>query len=217
MSSTALLEEYIQSGNGAALSELLRMQPQLAVRNTSFNVSPLMLACYYKKPPIAAIILRYVRDLTIFEASAVGKFDSVANIIYHNPDLINSFSEDGFTPLGLASYFGKEDVARYLLLKGADPNVPSQNGYHVYPLNSTVAANNSDITKILLEAGAEVNVTQSSGLTPLHSAAYHGNIEILILLLEAGADIHAKTDAGKTPADVASANGHHDIARILSN
>jgi ankyrin repeat protein len=69
----------------------------------------------------------------------------------------------------------------------------------------------------LLEAGAEVNVAQSSGLTPLHSAAYHGNIEILILLLEAGADIHAKTDAGKTPADVASANGHHDIARILSN
>ena len=217
MSSTALLEEYIQSGNGAALSELLRMRPQLAVTNTSFNVSPLMLACYYKKPPIAAIILRYVRDLNIFEASAVGKFDSVANIIYHRPDLINSFSEDGFTPLGLASYFGKEDVARYLLLKGADPNVPSQNGYHVYPLNSTVAANNSDITKILLEAGAEVNVAQSSGLTPLHSAAYHGNIEILILLLEAGADIHAQTDAGKTPADVASANGHHDIARILSN
>ncbi len=217
MSSTALLEEYIQSGNGAALSELLRMRPQLAVTNTSFNVSPLMLACYYKKPPIAAIILRYVKDLSIFEASAVGKFDSVANIIYHRPDLINSFSEDGFTPLGLASYFGKEDVARYLLLKGADPIVPSQNGYHVYPLNSTVAANNSDITKILLEAGAEVNVAQSSGLTPLHSAAYHGNIEILILLLEAGADIHAKTDAGKTPADVASANGHHDIARILSS
>lgn len=217
MSSTALLEEYIQSGNGAALSELLRMRPQLAATNTSFNVSPLMLACYYKKPPIAAIILRYVKDLSIFEASAVGKFDSVANIIYHRPDLINSFSEDGFTPLGLASYFGKEDVARYLLLKGADPNVPSQNGYHVYPLNSTVAANNSDITKILLEAGAEVNVAQSSGLTPLHSAAYHGNIEILILLLEAGADIHAKTDAGKTPADVASTSGHHDIARILSS
>ena len=217
MSSTALLEEYIQSGNGAALSELLRMRPQLAVTNTSFNVSPLMLACYYKKQPIAAIILRYVKDLSIFEASAVGKFDSVANIIYHRPDLINSFSEDGFTPLGLASYFGKEDVARYLLLKGADPNVPSQNGYHVYPLNSTVAANNSDITKILLEAGAEVNVAQSSGLTPLHSAAYHGNIEILILLLEAGADIHAKTDAGKTPADVASTSGHHDIARILSS
>jgi len=217
MSPIKLLEEYIQSGNGVALSELLRVHPQVAVATTSFNVSPLMLSCYYKKPDLSAILLRYVRDLDIFEASAVGKFDSVANIIYHRPDLINSYSQDGFTPLGLASYFGKEDVARYLLLKGADPNIPSQNGYHVYPLNSTVAANNSDITKILLEAGAEVNVCQASGLTPLHSAAHHGNIEILILLLEAGADIHAKTEGGKTPAEIALANGHHDIARILSN
>lgn len=217
MSHTELLEEYIQTGDTAALGNLLLTYPQLAVSNTSFNVSPLMLSCYYKKPEISNILIKYVKDLNIFEAAAIGKFDSVANIIYHQPDLINSFSDDGFTPLGLASYFGKEDVARYLLLKGADPNIPSRNGYNVYPLNSTVAANNSDITKILLEAGAEVNVAQSSGVTPLHSAAHHGNIEILILLLEAGADTTVKTEGGKTAADIAAANGHHDIAKILSN
>jgi len=174
-----------------------------------------MLACYYKKPEVTTLLLHYVKDLSIYEAATVGKFDSVANIVYHHPDLINSFSEDGFTPLGLACYFGKEDVARYLLLKGADPNIPSRNGYNVFPLNSAVAANNADITKILLEAGAEVNVMQTSGITPLHSAAHHGNIEILILLLEAGADTSVTTEGGKTPAEIAQANGHQDIARIL--
>ena len=217
MSYIELIEEYIQTGNTAALNDLLRAYPQLSTARTSFNASPLMLSCYYKKPEVSTLLLSYVKDLTIYEAAAVGKFDSIANIIYHRPDLINSFSEDGFTPLGLACYFGKEDVARYLLLKGADPNIPSQNGYNVYPINSSVAANNADITKILLEAGADVNVAQSSGVTPLHSAAHHGNIELLILLLEAGADTTTKTEGGRTAAAIASANGHHDIAKILSN
>ncbi|WP_207422707.1 ankyrin repeat domain-containing protein [Desertivirga brevis] len=217
MSYIELIEEYIRAGNTDALNDLLRTYPHLATAKTSFNASPLMLSCYCKRPKISALLLTYIKDLTIYEASAVGKFDSVANIIYYRPDLINTFSDDGFTPLGLACYFGNEEVARYLLLKGAEPNIPSRNGYNVYPINSSVAANNADITKILLEAGAEVNVAQSSGVTPLHSAAHYGNIEILILLLEAGADVTAKTGGGKTASEVAAANGHVAIARILSN
>ena len=182
MSYIELIEEYIQTGNTVALNDLLRIYPQLSITKTSFNVSPILLSCYYKKPEVSKLLLHYVKDLSIHEAAAVGKFDSVANTIYHKPEVINSFSDDGFTPLGLASYFGHEDIARYLLLKGADPDIPSQNGYNVYPINSTVAANNADITKILIEAGADVNVAQSSGITPLHSAAHHGNIELRILL-----------------------------------
>ncbi|WP_256012380.1 ankyrin repeat domain-containing protein [Desertivirga xinjiangensis] len=215
MSQTELIEEYIQTGNQADLSQLLQANPEIANSNTSFNVSPLMLSCYYKKPEISSILLKYVRGLSIHEAAAIGKPEYLVPILNNRPDLINSFSRDGFTPLGLACYFGHEDVARHLLLKGADVNLPSQNGYSVYPLNSTTAANNNDITKMLLEAGAEVNVAQSSGLTPLHSAAQHGNIEILILLLEAGANIDARTESDKTPADVALASGHLEIARIL--
>ncbi|WP_207427290.1 ankyrin repeat domain-containing protein [Pedobacter sp. SYSU D00535] len=216
MSTVELLEEYIQTGNNLALTNLLKTDPSLANCSTSFNISPLMLSCYYKKPEIASTLLSYIKDPNIHEAAAVGKFDSVANIIYHYPQSINAFSSDGFTPLGLASYFGNEEVARYLLLKGADPNISSQNGFRVFPLHSSVAANYTGITKILLEAGAEVNVSQASGLTPLHSAAHLGNIEVLILLLEAGANITAKTDDGKSPSDMAQAAGHTDIASILA-
>ena len=211
-----LLEEYIETGNASALNDLLQAQPTLAVKQTSSKVSPLMLTCYYKKPELAVIILKHVPEISIFEACAVGKFDEVAHLIYLNPEVVHEFSGDGFTPLGLAAYFGNEDITRYLLLKDADPNVPSNNGFNVFPLHSAVAADHTMIAKMLLEAGAKVNVAQMSGVTPLHSAAQNGNIELLIVLLEAGALVNARMEGGKTPAQLAAEKGFTDIAKILS-
>ena len=198
--SIALLEEYIQFGNTDALSTLLLANPELGKQQTSHHISPLMLSCYYKKPEISTIILNHLTDISIFEASAIGKIDIVAHLLYLQPDLITEFSEDGFTSLGLASYFGNEDITRYLLLKGANPNIPSKNGHNIYPIHSAVAADYTMIAKMLLEAGCNVNVAQLSGVTPLHSAAYNGNIELLIVLLEAGANVHAKQKVAKNLA-----------------
>ena len=211
-----LLEEYIQTGNSAELNALLKANPKLAGIQTSLKVSPLMLCCYYKQPELSEIILRHVESITFFEASALGKKDIVDEALIENSDLVHNFSDDGFTPLGLASYFGNEDVARLLLLKGADPNVSSKNGYNVYPIHSAVAANYDMIAKMLIEAGADVNVVQMSGATPLHSAAQNGNIELIIVLLEAGANVNALTEDGKTAADKASEKGFGEIAKILS-
>jgi uncharacterized protein len=211
-----LLEEYIETGNSFALNALLQADPSLALKATSLKISPILLACYYKKPELTTIILQHVPEISIFEACALGKFDSVAHLIYLSPDLVNVFSEDGFTPLGLASYFGHEDITRYLLLKDADPNIASNNGYNVFPLHSAVAADHTMIAKMLLEAGALVNVAQQSGVTPLHSAAQNGNIELLIVLLEAGAQVNVRMEGGKTPANLAAEKGFTEIAKILS-
>lgn len=210
-----LLEEYIQAGNSVELNALLIANPKLAVIKTSHQVSPLMLCCYYKKPGLSEILLQHLDNITFFEAAALGKKDAVEKALNDNPSLVHDFSDDGFTPLGLAAYFGNEDVVRLLLLKGADPNISSENGYNVYPIHSAVSANYDMVAKMLLEAGAEVNVVQMSGITPLHSAAHNGNIDLLIVLLEAGANVNALTEDGKTPADKASEKGFVEIAKIL--
>lgn len=210
-----LLEEYIQTGNVSELRTLLTQQPELAIQKTSHLVSPLMLSCYYKKHEISNLLLNYIPEINLFEAAATGKSDVIANIIFNEPGCIDTYSEDGFTALGLASYFGQEEVTRYLLLKGAEVNIPSNNGFNVYPLHSAVASGHNMVAKMLLEAGAEVNVAQEKGITPLHSAAHNGNIELLIVLLEAGADVKAKTEEGKIPADMAAEQGYTDIAKIL--
>ncbi|NCD71294.1 ankyrin repeat domain-containing protein [Mucilaginibacter agri] len=210
------LEAYISADDLAGLKALLTQYPDLATSNTSYNVSPLLLACYFKKPQAANLILAHLNEINLYEAAAVGKFDAVAYLVQTKPDMVNSFAPDGFTPLGLASFFGHLEVARYLVLKGADVNQPAQNGFNVAPIHSAVAGNYTDITKFLIDSGAKVNVVQQAGTTPLHSAAQNGNLDILIMLLEAGALVDVRMEGGKLPADLAREKGFNEIADILS-
>jgi ankyrin repeat protein len=105
----------------------------------------------------------------LFEAAAADRFDDVAYIIATHPEKIDFYAEDGFTALGLASYFGSFDIARYLVLKGADVNRPSDNGFNVYPLHSAAAGNFTSTATMLIENGADVNVKQASRY---HAAAF---------------------------------------------
>ncbi|WP_295720845.1 ankyrin repeat domain-containing protein [Mucilaginibacter sp.] len=210
------LEEYITAANLPQLDALLTQNPKLATTLTSHQVSPLMLSCYYKKPAVTELLLKHVGEINIFEAAAAGKLDVMANLIYANPSSINDYARDGFTPLGLACYFGNYDVARYLVLKGADVNLPSNNGFHVYPLHSACAGNYTQIASMLIENGSLIHIKQQAGATPLHAAAQNGNLELLILLLEKGAEINTRMEGGKLPADLAREKGFDDIAEILS-
>ncbi|MBC7401401.1 MAG: ankyrin repeat domain-containing protein [Mucilaginibacter sp.] len=209
------LEQFITDGDLPGVNNLLTQNPALAIATTSHKVSPLMLSCYYKKPEVTALLLKYVEDLNLFEAAAAGKFDVLAYLVFNHPDALNEYAVDGFTPLGLACYFGQFEAARYLVLKGADVNLPSNNGFNVFPLHSAAAGNYTDIARMLVENGAKVNVKQQAGSTPLHSAAQTGNLELLILLLENGAQTDVRMEGGKLPADLAREKGFDEIAEIL--
>ena len=214
--STEKLEKYIAEANLEGLDALLAADPLLAKSRTSHHVSPLMLSCYYKKPEVTGILLKYLDEISLFEAAAAGKFDVVAHLVYQHPEAVNYYAEDGFTPLGLACYFGHHEIARYLVLKGGDVNMPSNNGFSVYPLHSAVAGNYTEIARMLIENNAQVNVKQQAGVTALHSAAQNGNVDLLILLLEHGADANSRMEGGKLPADLAREKGFVEIAEALA-
>lgn len=209
------LETFIENNQLDEIVALLSQKPQLATQTTSHQISPMLLACYFKKMDIANAIAEFMPELTIFDACAIGKFDDVTLLVFKNPRVVNEYSSDGFTPLGLACYFGHEEIARFLVLKGADVNLPSKNGFNVFPIHSAVANNNYGITKMLLDAKAYPNVCQKSGVAPLHSAAQLGNIEMIILLLEHGAEVSLRMEGGKLPADLAAEKGFAEIAEIL--
>ena len=213
--SLSLLEEYIEKGDSIAIDDLLNGSPTLCSQKTSHEISPLLLACYYNKPQIVKVLLKHINDLTIHEAAAANLLEEVQATLNDKPDLLDVVSDHGFTPLGMATHFGNEDIVHFLLEKGADPNTHSQNGYSVYPLHAAIGSGFDGIAKMLIEAGAEVNVLQASRTSPLHLAAQTGNIDLIILLLEHGALVEVKNDMGKTASDLAGEKGHVEIANIL--
>jgi|ERR687888_1306535 ankyrin repeat protein len=131
------------------------------------------------------------RDLDVFEASALGRADRLRELLETDPSLANAWAEDGFQPLGLASFFGHIDAARLLVERGAEVNSASRNQMKVMPLHSAAAAQDPDVryqvAKLLLEAGADPNARQQDEFTPLMAAEQHGDERLKQLLVERGA------------------------------
>ena len=56
-----------------------------------------------------------------------------------------------------------------------------------------------EMSKLLMRAGAKVDIKCRFGMTPLHLAAKHGFLPVCQLLVENGADINANDDSKMTP------------------
>ena len=74
----------------------------------------------------------------------------------------------------------------------------------------------ADITKVLLEAAADVDATNCDGNCALNCAAYHGFMSVAELLVEANATIDVRDNVtGKTALIKAAYVGHADVADVL--
>lgn len=66
------------------------------------------------------------------------------------------------------------------------------------PLNTAASFERKEIAKILIDAGADLNVTNNDGGTALHSAAFFCRVEIVQMLVDAGADKSLRNNFGAT-------------------
>ncbi|MBR5888343.1 MAG: ankyrin repeat domain-containing protein, partial [Akkermansia sp.] len=82
-----------------------------------------------------------------------------------------------------------------------------------------VAAKNgeTELVKLLITAGADVNKANEDGLTPLYCAADKGRTECVKLLIAAGADVNKAEKFGRTPLCMAAWNGHTECVKLLLN
>ncbi|GLE05101.1 hypothetical protein PINS_up014085 [Pythium insidiosum] len=114
----------------------------------------------------------------------------------------------------LAADQDNAEMVATLLAHGADPN-DTRVDDQTTALHLAIEWNSTAVVRQLIDAGADVDATTSSGETPLHTAVLHGHVEAVQTLLEAGADIAATTDEGATPLHLAARDGHVDILEAL--
>jgi uncharacterized protein len=194
----------IKVGDSDRVTGLLAGAAGLANATDDAGVPAARLAVYHGRPEIAAALAEAGAELQIWDGAALGRLEIVeAAHKRWGEFILNDYSRDGHTPLGLAAFFGHEDIARWLIEKGADVHAVSQNPMRVQPLHSAVAGNHTEIARLLLAAGADANAEQQDGFRPLHAAAQNGNAELVALLLEYGADPSLADARGRTALDLA--------------
>jgi uncharacterized protein len=154
-------------------------------------------------------------SLAIFAASILGQADRLEKMIEGDRSLVSAVSEDGWTPLHLAAFFGKEEAARLLLNKGAQIGARSTNSMRNTALHAAAAGKHAALVKLLLERGAKADSRQHGGWTPLHAAAQSGDVEMARTLVEGGADVSARAENQQRPIDLALTGGHQAMVEFL--
>jgi len=134
------------------------------------------------------------RDLDVFEASALGRTERVRELLDTDPSLVDAYGDDGFHPVGLASFFGHVDTARLLFERGADANQLARNEHiQTAAIHAAAAAEAKDedtryeLVKLALEHGADPNLEQGGGFRAIDAARQNGDTRVEQLLREHGA------------------------------
>ena len=128
--------------------------------------------------------------------------------------------------LHYAATYGKLELAKLFIMFLPQPTQAAELGFSVDlnqrvremtnrgTLHVSAAGGHLDLVKLLLNAGAEIELKDEDSSTPLHIAAMFGRPEVARTLISAGADIHAQDFSGGTPLHVSDTP---EITELLIN
>mgnify|MGYP002652654368 CR=1 FL=1 len=88
---------------------------------------------------------------------------------------------------------------RFLLQKGADPNIRNKKG--ATPLQVATALGFTDGVAALIKGGASIDIADQTGETPLITAVHARNVALVRVLLEKGADPDRNDNSGRSARD----------------
>lgn len=135
-----------------------------------------------------------------------------------NGNIVNTKSrETGEAALHIVAKNGDPVYLRYLIQKGANPNI--QDGQGNSPMMIAVNSGFDEGVEILITYHANVNLPNNSGETPLIRAVQLRKRDLVATLLAAGADPdRADVIAGRSARDYAKADTRSPaIAKLLAD
>jgi len=171
-----------------------------------------------RRPSVNADIVRLLvsrgatYDLTV--ASALGDRAGVRRMLDDNPARISEARPNGRRPLSAAVEFGRDDVARLLLERGANPCWDEPDAPHGTALHQAAVRGDLAIVRLLLDHGADPNEDIDSTSS---ASVFAATPEIRALIESRGAELSPYDTSGIEHDDErlqALAADHHETHRI---
>ena len=231
--STAVLEILINSGAG--------MNGGLNHFN-KLGQTVLTVACSFGHAGAVDLLLKHKADPAVFHpdsrassrgtdtallaACRANSMETVARLLAagvdpnHRPPITEQMANlDPWSPLIEAACHGRDAIVAQLLASKADPNLNLKG--NAGPLYFSACNGHLETTRMLVEAGAEVDAAdRSNGRNGLWWAATEGHAVICGYLVDVGANVnhhlHERAErAGTTPLYQAAARARHETITML--
>lgn len=175
-----------------------------------YGRSALMLAASHRYYKIAELLINKGADVNyknldgntaLFEA-VKNLSDSITDLLIKNKALVNIKDENNFTPLQYSVGYNLLDYSQ-----DEDFNLTIDAF-----VNHTKA---NRISELLIDAGADIDVTDSYGYTPLMIASQLNNMPLIKILFKAKVNVNVRSNDGITPLMLSADNGYYQVAKAL--
>ena len=189
--------------------------------DANFEDSPLAFATLYRLTDIVKLLLKNGAKISskhpgcpiILNALAEGDYE-IADLLLEYGNDIDILDYKDMTPLLYAIRFGKTEIVKSLISRGADVNIKTP-VKHWQPLGFAIVIGHLDIVKILHNEGASL-IRGYRGRPLTYFAVKYGHINVLNYLFENGETVQVlETFDGEPLFHIAMKKGHFEIAKCL--
>ncbi len=199
--------------------EIENARNQLRSQGIPFNTKAFSKASAEGKNDVLAIFLKGGMDVNVHDDETA----LISAVLHNRKDTVKYLLDNGAdpneasylgSPLFIASKYGFYDIAKMLILAGAEPEFENKAGTSI--LIEAVKNKHLEVVQLLVDAGADIeNEDSFYGRTPIFFAAQNGDKEILAYLIESGASVNQKDVNMNDPLSLASEGGFPEIIDLL--
>jgi len=211
-----------ESGSIAILKHLIEKKADIRTCENIAGYTPLMMAASAGKADSVRFLLESGCTHDVFDANGKTLFELAIgwgnlSVIQALQDFSARFdsvdpNNDAPHPVWHAIWEGQYASVKQVLENGLDVNYTHR---EISLLQCAIEASNTDVVRLLVDVGANVEKLDSHGWSPLHSAAFSGDMNALLLVLQRAKDTSPKDKNGWTPLDLAAFYKHEELVKVL--